>query len=140
MMLSIMKHTMNPKIFEYFDDMKLMANLLHKKLKQYTKHNISTMHKLLDWIKMVLQNWLQILVFVFLAKRLELAELTLKAINAGSERDHEHAERRCYDRDIVQKVCKNRNSFDLFLSFVWTSYLKYFLCVIICWLLCAVVC
>ena len=47
-MLSIMKHTMDPKKLEYFDDMKLMANLLHKKLKQYTEYNISTMHKLFD--------------------------------------------------------------------------------------------
>lgn len=41
-----------------------------------------------------------------LAKRLELVELALKAINVGSERDHGHAERRKFDRTIVQKVCK----------------------------------
>ena len=54
---------------------------------------------------MVLQKLLHFGLYV-LVKRLDLAELTLKAINAGSERDHEHAERRCYDRAIVQKVCK----------------------------------
>ena len=48
MMLSLMKHTVNPKRSDYYDAMKLMVNLLHRKLKQYTVLNISTLNKLFD--------------------------------------------------------------------------------------------